>query len=68
MTERDLPGVQLGKQPPGVVGNLLAIAILAMVILGPRMPDEATQLGFIVGWMIMLPVGCWLAIRDTPDR
>ena len=48
--------------------GFLAIAILAMVILGPRMPDEATQLGFIVGWMIMLPVGCWLAIRDTPDR
>lgn len=42
----------------------LAIAILAMVVLGPRMPDEPTRLGFIVGWMIVLPVGCWLAIRD----
>lgn len=44
----------------------LGVAIVAMVILGPRMPDETTRLGFIVGWMIMLPVGCWLAVRG-PD-
>lgn len=45
----------------------LAIALVAMVVLGPRMPDEETRLGFIVGWMLMLPIGCWMMIRERPD-
>lgn len=47
--------------------GFLAIALLGMVILGPRMPDEETRLGFIVGWMVMLPVGCWMMIRERRE-
>lgn len=45
----------------------VAVAFVALLAIAPRLPDAETRTGFIVGWMIVFPIGCWMSLR-APDQ
>lgn len=46
----------------------VTIAFIALLALAPRIPDATTRTGFIVGWMIVFPIGVWRIARPPKDE
>lgn len=46
----------------------LAVAFIALLALAPLMPDSQTRTGFVVGWMIVFPIGCWRILRAAGNE
>lgn len=41
----------------------VAVAFIVLLAVAPRIVDAEIRTGFIVGWMIVFPVGCWRVLR-----
>lgn len=46
----------------------LAVAFIALLALAPRMPDSETRTGFVVGWMVVFPIGIWMIVRKPREE